>query len=191
MLPVSRVGLYERSTRCHELSYRLGVESQHLGGRVPAVAVFERALGLGVLHPTLGRWVLAVIVVRGDGPQRGITNHMNHDVAGRHGRNALEELWRCPHFYFVGPGAAQLVVKARTLPLVRFHRMNGQRAAHSARQDAAEVMASLVVVEEADTMRRSRCVFGGGGLRQGRERGCGEAQGYTDHTDAWYRHAYE
>ena len=77
---------------------------------------------------------------------------MHDDVAGRHRRDALEELGRCPHLHFIGPGAAQLVVRALTLLQVRLRFMDGQRAAHSSCQDPAEVVASLVVVEEADAV---------------------------------------
>jgi len=78
-------------------------------------------------------------------------------VAGRHRRNPLEELRRCPHLYLIRPGAAQLAVKALPLRLVvRFSQMHGQGGAHTSRQDAAEIVASLVIVKEADTVRRRR-----------------------------------
>ena len=59
---------------------------------------------------------------------RGPGFRLYETVAGRHRRNPLEELRRCPHLYLIRPGAAQLAVKALPLrPVVRFSQMHGHK----------------------------------------------------------------
>ena len=116
MMPVCLARLDQGGALRFELAHRLGSEPQRLG---VLARMCKRACGVGRLDPALGSRVLAVVVVKRDGPRRWVANHVHDQVARGHLCTAGRELGCDPHLDVAGCGAGQVVVERIALVLLR------------------------------------------------------------------------
>mmetsp|Transcript_47540 Transcript_47540/g.157571 ORF Transcript_47540/g.157571 Transcript_47540/m.157571 type:complete len:300 (-) Transcript_47540:406-1305(-) len=110
------------------------------------------------LDPSLGRWDLTVIVVIGDRPVRGVADELHDKVAGGHRTCAQGNVGSGPYLDILGGVAVQRVAKGGALVLCDPPRELDavQKPAGTLRQEGAEVVAGLVVVEESHAVIAQR-----------------------------------